>query len=268
MGKLKVFIAEHDPILSSELYSVIGSAPDMEVAGVANDGMSCLTSEKLPSADVLVLNDILTHIDGFSLLQKMHEQGITPSIVVLITTFINDYVQTLAAEQQVDCLLSKPVKPEELLAVIRKSKQQQPVSFDSLRDLNSKIEDALKAIGIPNHLIGFHYIQEAIVLLHDNILIHHSFTNKLFPLIAEKNNTSTLNVLRRMEYAIEAAWDQRFTNPSPYKQKLQTLSPDESSPSLKQFIGFVVNTMILYPQENKLVYRPSYVNWQQGKIKQ
>ncbi|MBT2693632.1 sporulation initiation factor Spo0A C-terminal domain-containing protein [Bacillus sp. ISL-55] len=249
MGKLKVFIAEHDPLLSSELSSVIGSEPDMEVAGVANDGMSCLTSEKLPSADVLVLNDILSHIDGFSLLQKMHEHGITPSIVVLITTFINDYVQKLAAEQQVDFILPKPVKPEELLAVIRKSKRQQPVSSDSLRDLNSKIKDTLEAIGIPNHLIGFHYIQEAIVLNHDNISIHDSFTNKLFPLIAEKNRTSTLNVMRRMEYAIEAAWDQRYKNTNPIKQRFQTLSPDESSPSLKKFIRFVVNAMILYPQE-------------------
>lgn len=245
MNKLKVFIAEHDPLQTSELCSVIGSASDMKVAGVANDGIGCITSEKLPSADVLVLNDILSHIDGFSLLQKMHEQGIAPSIVVLITTFINDYVQRLAAEQQVNCLLPKPVKPEELLAVIRKSKQQQPVSSDSLRDLNSKIKDTLELIGIPGHLIGFHYIQEAIVLLHDNILIHHSFTNKLFPLIAEKHNTSTLNVLRRMEYAIGAAWDQRYKDPNPNMQKFQTLSPDESLPSLKKFIGFVVNTLIL-----------------------
>lgn len=66
----------------------------------------------------------------------------------------------------------------------------------------AKIEDVLLQMGVPAGIKGFNYIADAIEIFDDrgtNI----SITKELYPLIAEKNNTTSSRTERAIRHALE-----------------------------------------------------------------
>lgn len=105
--------------------------------------------------------------------------------------------------------------------------------------MNKKITKALKKMGIPQNLLGWIYIGDAIQMVLEDEDMIRSITKKLYPAIAVKRNTTITRVERAIRHAIETSMDllelevieEVFGN---------SISPHKGKPCNSHFIAAVV----------------------------
>jgi two-component system response regulator (stage 0 sporulation protein A) len=74
-------------------------------------------------------------------------------------------------------------------------------------DIEIDVTEIIHQIGVPAHIKGYLYLRTAIIACaKDPDLINH-VTKQLYPLLAEKFETTTSRVERAIRHAIEIAWD-------------------------------------------------------------
>lgn len=235
LEKLKVFIADHDIALTEEMVALMNAQRDMRVIGTVIDGRSCLQSGTLPLADVLILDDVLPAIDGLSLLNKLKMEQKQPPFVILLTSFYNTYVEEEAMNKGVTIVRAKPINLNNLIHDIRGISFTADIESDQSCD--NEIKRCLETYGIPSHLAGFQYLCEALTILSNNQHLLHTMKTDVYPSISNKYHTSTLNVERRIDYAIKTAWEQQQQLRTP-----MTLAFGKDNPTVKNFIAVVTNT--------------------------
>lgn len=70
---------------------------------------------------------------------------------------------------------------------------------------NEMIERMLRRLGVPVHLKGYGYLVEAILRVYEDPTYTNSITKRLYPDIAQKNNTTQSRVERAIRHAIEVS---------------------------------------------------------------
>ena len=105
--KTRVLIADSGEDFRLLLTDIIEAEGDMEVVGTANDGIEALVRLAETHPDVLLLDLVLTKLDGLGVLQKIPETGEKPAAIV-ISGFFNEHVLTEAAELGAYYFMPKP----------------------------------------------------------------------------------------------------------------------------------------------------------------
>lgn len=70
-----------------------------------------------------------------------------------------------------------------------------------------EVTNVLHAMGIPTKLKGFMYIREAVIMTMEDYSITEKITKTLYPVLAEKHNTTPSAVERSIRHAITVGWD-------------------------------------------------------------
>ena len=109
--------------------------------------------------------------------------------------------------------------------------------------LSYKIRDVLQKIGIPQHILGYRYLSEAIILFYKDKNYIHSMTTKLYPEIAKKCNTSPSRVERSIRHALKVATSTvefKTTKDKIFKVKNKKLSNSYAIAALTEYIKYKV----------------------------
>ena len=69
-----------------------------------------------------------------------------------------------------------------------------------------EVTNIIHQIGVPAHIKGYLYLREAILMVIHDVDLLGAVTKELYPLIAEKYNTTPSRVERAIRHAIEVAW--------------------------------------------------------------
>ena len=83
------------------------------------------------------------------------------------------------------------------------SKRTAPVKAKSL---DVEVTNIIHQIGVPAHIKGYLYLREAILMVIRDVDLLGAVTKELYPLIADKYNTTPSRVERAIRHAIEVAW--------------------------------------------------------------
>ena len=134
---------------------------------------------------------------------------------------------------------------EKLMQVYR----SESVDYESTYNLERRIFEVLKDLGVPAHLDGYNYLRSAITMAVEDKTIMESITGRLYPEIAKRYDTVPSRVERAIRNAIETAWDrgdlyvlkQYFGN---------TISSSKGKPTNSEFISCVVNQLRMEIQKN------------------
>ena len=78
---------------------------------------------------------------------------------------------------------------------------------ESTYNLESRIVEVLKDLGVPTNLNGYDYLRSVIAMCVEDKTILESITGRLYPEIAERYDTTPSRVERAIRHAIEVAWD-------------------------------------------------------------
>ena len=259
--KTRIFIADANPDFSSLMSELVAEEKDMELVGSADNGADALALIGELKPDVLLLDLVLSKLDGLELLRRLGEGDVHPHIIVL-SGFVSGKVVGECSALGADYFISKPCDPEGLLILIRSlggGEREEAASpgyeLGSARqsrsdaNLESTVTDVIHEIGVPAHIKGYQYLREAIILTIRDMDMINAVTKVLYPEVARKFATTPSRVERAIRHAIEVAWDRGDLE---VLQKFfgYTVSNIKGKPTNSEFIAMIADHLSLKQKQS------------------
>jgi DNA-binding NarL/FixJ family response regulator len=113
-----VLVVDDQPLVRAGLQMILGSQPDIELVGEAQDGAQALGVCEGAAPDVVVMDIRMPIMDGVEATRRLTERSGGPRVIVL-TTFDTDEEAFASLQAGASGFLLKNAPPEELLAAIR-----------------------------------------------------------------------------------------------------------------------------------------------------
>lgn len=221
--KIQVVIADDNREFGDILYEYLNNQNDIEVVGVARDGLEAfdLITSKMP--DIAILDIIMPHLDGLGVLEKVSTTPISKRPLFIILSAVGqDKITQRALALGAEYYVVKPFDMDVLVSRIRQLKNvnSQPNVIRSdygndvkpayqptaPRNLEMEVTNIMHEIGVPAHIKGYQYLRDAIMLVVKDLDVINSITKLLYPSIAREYNTTPSRVERAIRHAIEVAW--------------------------------------------------------------
>ena len=233
MEKMSVILVDNNKSLCQELAAGLESSGDINVIGIAHDGISAyeMIVEKKP--DAVILDVVMPRLDGLGLLEKLQKSDIAKKPACIMHSAVNnDNITNKALQLGAQYYLVKPVENTDIIKkhICQAAGQQNGISLlrpDSPADnfsltdsqngrkfsgvshenLETIITNVIHEIGVPAHIKGYNYLREAITLCIQDKEFINSITKMLYPTVARNYQTTSSRVERAIRHAIEVAWN-------------------------------------------------------------
>lgn len=252
--RIRVLIADSGEDFRVLLKDRLSNEEDIEVVGTAADGVEALAMLAEHKPDVLLLDLVLTKLDGLGVLSKMQETGANPATIV-ISGFFNEHVVSKCSELGAFYFMPKPCDIPALIARIRQfrstSRSLQAVPNQGMsiqkrqeQSLEAVVTEVIHEIGVPAHIKGYQYLREAIILTINDMDVINAVTKVLYPAVAKKFGTTPSRVERAIRHAIEVAWD-RGDLETLQKFFGYTVSNIKGKPTNSEFIAMIADCLSL-----------------------
>ncbi len=220
--KIQVVIADDNREFGDILTEYLNNQNDIEVVGVARDGMEAyeLITTKMP--DIAILDIIMPHLDGLGVLEKINSIQLEKRPLFIILSAVGqDKITQRALALGAEYYIVKPFDMDVLVSRIRQLKdiKQAPVLktefstelkpshyVPSPKNIEAEVTSIMHEIGVPAHIKGYQYLRDAIIMVIKDLDMINSITKQLYPTIARAYNTTPSRVERAIRHAIEVAW--------------------------------------------------------------
>jgi len=263
--KIKILIADDNVDFCDILCEYLSKQDDLEIIGVAKDGLEAIDFLSKEAPDVIILDIIMPHLDGLGVLEKIGKMNIkkTPKIIIL-SAVGQDSITQKAISLGADYYVVKPFDFEVFIKRIRQLMGKATLDLEKKRSLKdysissmdegkkivsieAEITNIIHEIGVPAHIKGYLYLREAIGMVVDNIEYLSAVTKELYPSIAQKFNTTPSRVERAIRHAIEVAWSRGKVD-TINKLFGYTVHNGKGKPTNSEFIAMVADKLRLEQQ--------------------
>ena len=259
---IRVLIADDNKDFCNILNEYLSTQNDVEVVGIAKDGLEALDLISIKSPDVLILDIIMPHLDGLGVLEKLQSTELEhfPKIIIL-SAVGQDKITQRAIGLGADYYVVKPFDFETFMRRIRQIAGTSPAIIEKRREiptiqqefisnqnnnnsLEVKITNIIHEIGVPAHIKGYLYLREAITMVVGDMELLSAVTKELYPNIAKTFNTTPSRVERAIRHAIEVAWSRgkvdTINNLFGY-----TVHTQKGKPTNSEFVAMVADKLRL-----------------------
>ncbi len=253
--QISILIADENKEQIQKLRKYFENFEDIKSIDSATNGEDALKKIESIQPDVVVLDVILSGMDGYAVIEEAKKKFSSARFIVVSSLTSETFVQK-AMNLGVDYYMVKPVQPELLLKRIRDifSIVKEPTSEitlssqgdkkNNLKLLEEKITNIFITVGIPAHIKGYYFLREAIKMAIETPEVVNSITKKLYPSIAERFSTSASKVERAIRHAIEVAWNRGKIENINAVFGVKVYSNNEK-PTNGEFIALVADKMLL-----------------------
>lgn len=264
-NKISVLIADDNKDFCDIIGEFLQKQEDIELVGVANDGIQAVDMILSQNPDVAILDIIMPHLDGLGVLEKLNEQRLeTYPKTIMLSAVGQDKITKRAIMLGADYYIVKPFDLELLVKRIKElfynmeSKLERKTSsmiMDSTNStyqvapivsknisLESDITNIIHEVGVPAHIKGYQYLREAIMMVVNDVELLSGITKSLYPGIAERFNTTPSRVERAIRHAIEVAWS-RGRIETINKLFGYTIHDEKGKPTNGEFIAMVADKL-------------------------
>ncbi len=261
--KLRVLIADDNQEFANTLASYLRKENDMEVVGMARDGLEAINMIESKEPDIAILDVIMPHLDGIGVLEKVNElKGTKKPICIMLSAVGQDKITQRAVSLGAEYYMVKPFDIELLIKRIKELKNYKPsknmnyvsreIKTQYITVENEKDEENLEAlvtnliheVGVPAHIKGYQYLREAIMMVVKDIDVINQITKSLYPQIAQKFSTTPSRVERAIRHAIEVAWG-RGQQEAVESIFGYTISASKGKPTNSEFIAMIADKLRL-----------------------
>ncbi len=223
--EISVLIADDNEEFGSLLTEYFNREEDIQVVGVAGDGLQAVDMILSLKPDIVILDIIMPNLDGIGVLEKIAELKLDKKPLFLMLSAIGQDVfiqkaMALGAQYyilkpfNINVLLSRirQMYDERLKDSIIKSSTavnpayQNQALLRPSHELEVEVTNLMRDVGIPAHMVGYQYIREAIIQAVCMETTVVSITKVLYPKVARKFETTPKKVERAIRNAIENAW--------------------------------------------------------------
>lgn len=265
--QLKVVIADSN-LQERESKQLSMEARGMKVILSTGDGNKVLKVINDGKADIVVMDMVLSGVDGIGILEESRNICEKKPIIIIQTALRMENLVEQAIKFGADYYMMKPVSNQMLINRVMQlvSKRYTRESEGSLGNIFRKnareyeparainnvcsgnleldVTNLLLEIGIPAHIKGYQYIREGIMLsFYDKNMLHY-ITKCLYPTIAKKYKTTSSSVERTIRHAIEVAF--RRGNRQVFEEIFSnTICSKKTKPTNSEFIALLTDKLRL-----------------------
>lgn len=241
---IKIIIADDNKNFSENLEQFLESNEDMTVVGMTNNGLDALKMVEELEPDILILDLILPRLDGLGVLN--HLNGMTHRPKVIISTAMGQENMTQEAVRLgIDYFLLKPYDFQTISMRIHQlagGGMAVTPPAASAGNYDVEVTSILHQMGVQAHIKGYQYLRDAIVFVIEDINLLGAVTKELYPMIAEKYNTTASRVERAIRHGIELAWD-RGNIDLMNKYFGYTIDVERGKPTNSEFIAMIADKL-------------------------
>ena len=212
MKNIKVLMIDDNVELVKMVKEYFGNHENIDISLEAYDGVEGmkLIKDNQDDYDVVILDLIMPHKDGVSILEEMKQLGIDKKVIVLTSYNTQDMIRKVS-ELGIVYFILKPFELSELEKIILECTGENNYSNKSIdvykNNLQISITKILHELGVPSHIKGYQYIREGITIIYENPDVIGGITKELYPDIAIKFETTVSRVERAIRHAIEVSWN-------------------------------------------------------------
>ena len=253
---LNVVIADGNEAFADSLRSALEQTGTFAVVGASGNGEDVLDLMVRSRADVLIMDPMLTGIDGLGVLTRLRTSQMNPAVMVL-TTFSSDYLMSQMAELGVSYFMMKPCAVDAVIRNLEMLRHTAPAagSISTLQRQNAietMVTSVIHEIGVPAHIKGYQYLRQAIMIAVDDMDVINAITKVLYPQVAKAFGTTPSRVERAIRHAIEVAWD-RGDLETLQKYFGYTVSTAKGKPTNSEFIALIADKLQLQLKNSGLL---------------
>ncbi|WP_409968883.1 sporulation transcription factor Spo0A [Bengtsoniella intestinalis] len=235
-----VLVVDGNQEFRTALTQAIEKQPQFTLAGVALDGLDAVEKIKALNPDVIVMDILLAKLDGLAVLEELGSDVAEKTIV--LSAFCSDRTVQRAMELGVDYFMAKPCQIDTVL--LRMSGMCEVGASADMGDLKATVTAVIHEIGVPAHIKGYQYLREAIMIAVEDMDVINAVTKVLYPMVAQRYDTTASRVERAIRHAIEVAWDRGDL------ETLQTffgytVSNAKGKPTNSEFIAMIADRLVL-----------------------
>lgn len=241
---IKIMIADDNKSFSESLKQYLEANEDMTVVGIANNGVEALNMVEEEEPDIMILDLLLSRLDGLGVLQQLNEMDHRPKVIIS-TAMGQDNMAQEAVRLGIDYFL---LKPYEFQTISMRIHQLAGIGLTVTTtaapsgSYDVEVTAILHQMGVPAHIKGYQYLRDAIIFVIEDINLLGAVTKELYPMIAEKYNTTASRVERAIRHAIELAWD-RGNIDLMNKYFGYTIDVERGKPTNSEFIAMIADRL-------------------------
>lgn len=196
--------------------------------------------------DVIIVDVQLPERDGISIINELYNEGCQNKYFLVSeynTVFLKKITSIVPSIEAV-FINPKEMKDIEDAILICNGYQEKKIETENDVEIKAIISKQLHKLGMPAHIKGYQYIREGIFQMFTNKGNVSKITKELYPLIAEKYDTTPSRVERAIRHSIEVSWSRGdyevmesiFGN---------SVDFERSKPTNSEFISSVADAIIL-----------------------
>ncbi|MCI8539790.1 MAG: sporulation transcription factor Spo0A [Oscillospiraceae bacterium] len=251
MNQTRIMLADADADFRTLLRNTLNGEEDMEVVADTGDGEEALRLAQAGSADVLVMDLVLSGMDGLDLLGQLTALSQKPSALV-VSGFVSGSMVNQAAALGAEYFMLKPCRSASVVERIRQIRWDPELESETggrNQSMETQVTAIIHEIGVPAHIKGYQYLREAILIAVDNMEVINAVTKVLYPEVAKRFGTTASRVERAIRHAIEVAWD-RGDLETLQKYFGYTVSNAKGKPTNSEFIAMIADRLQLKQKQN------------------
>lgn len=250
----RILIADTGDEFRHLLMQAAQREPDMVVAGDTGDGQELVKMVRQMKPDAVIMDLVLSGIDGLEAIRELQTLDNPPRILVL-SSYIKGDLASTAAEYGADYLMTKPCRAETLFERVRTLlanglEERDGGESGYAGDLEREVTAIIHEVGVPAHIKGYQYLREAIIFTVKDMDAINAVTKVLYPAVARKFGTTASRVERAIRHAIEVAWD-RGDLETLQKYFGYTVSNAKGKPTNSEFIAMISDRLVLDRRQAK-----------------
>ncbi|KJR48615.1 Stage 0 sporulation two-component response regulator (Spo0A) [Desulfosporosinus sp. I2] len=264
---IRVLLADDNREFVEIVKEFIERQEDMTLVGVAYHGNEALELIAREEPQVVLLDIIMPHLDGLGVLEKLQNAPIRPKIIIL-TAFGQEAMTQRAVNLGANYYILKPFDLDILGKRIRQlqddfsntmniphnntvsdkySSNSNSQNFNGIlppttKNLEVEVTRMIHQMGVPAHVKGYQYLRDAIVSVVLEVSLLGAVTKELYPMIAQKYQTTPSRVERAIRHAIELAWDRGNVD---FMNRFfgYTINVDRGKPTNSEFVAMVADKL-------------------------
>lgn len=244
--KKRILLADMDVPSRQQLATALELVPELTVVGQTDDGEDLLSMCRRNKCDMVIMDLILSSMDGLEVLEKLSQQTPCPKILVL-SSLSGGNIAKLVMNRFADYYMAKPYNipsvVQRICQIIQLPDGEADVCHPS-RCLETTVTTIIHEIGIPAHIKGYQYLRDAIIRATENITVIDTMTKTLYPDIAKAYHTTASNVEQSIRRAIEVAWS-RGDLEVLHRYFGYTINAAKGKPTNSEFISLIADRLQL-----------------------
>lgn len=199
---MEIVIADSIESDRNRLCNHIKSLNCCERIFLTDNGAEAFQIMKNEKIDCAFLDMVMPKKDGITVAMEAKECNFSTKIV-LMSGFLSQFMEYYLSLESSSIYLEKPFHFPCIKKVLLNDEKSNGQVLE-----RENISELLEQIGMLKKWRGYDFVLDAIMIAMEDFNAFSKITEKIYPKVAQKYNTTTCNVERNIRHSIELTWNQ------------------------------------------------------------